>query len=100
VDVIFQHDLHAELCVPEHGDQQADQRHGIPRLGDGGHGRGVIGAGHAHHEHQEPQAQHHQGGGGQALVHEVLGAGLGRTKAAHVLQRGTELAHAAPPNNT
>ncbi|KAG1249589.1 hypothetical protein G6F68_013239 [Rhizopus microsporus] len=45
-------------------------------------------SGTAFHGLATAAAAHHQGGGGQALVHEVFGAGLGRTKAAPALQRG------------
>src|SRR5690606_34715554 len=83
--------------VPEGGNKKADQQDRIPRLGHRIGGRQVVAADQAEDKPDEPQAKEHQRGGGQALLHEMLGAGLGGAKAAHVLQGGTETAHAAPP---
>ena len=98
--LILKHDLHAQLGMPEHCDEESHQRHRVPRLGNCGGGGHVIGAEQAEHEHQEPDPEHHQRGGGQALGDEMRGAGLGRTEAADFLQRSAKTAHAPPPTST
>src|SRR5690606_34916471 len=97
VHVVLDHDLHAELGVPEHGNHQRRHRNGIPRAGDGGaHGFEVV-ADQRHQQPDQPGHQQRQRDGGDALPPDVAGAGLAGPNVSRLLQRRAELVAGAVP---
>src|SRR5690606_23193958 len=109
VHAVLDHDLQAELGMPEHGDQEHREDDRVPGPRDDGAGGFQVGADQGDQGPDEPDRQRREHDRGDPLGPEVLGARLARAQPAGALERRAErhgargfraAAHAAPRRPT
>ncbi|GCC44058.1 hypothetical protein chiPu_0028048 [Chiloscyllium punctatum] len=100
VDVVFDHDLHADLHVPGAGDDEEQQDDGDRDRAEDLRCAGMVAADqHDHHDDHGDDQQRHRNCG-EALTPEIGGAGMRGAKAADAFQRRAHrgrAAHRPPP---
>src|SRR5690606_17040452 len=89
--VILDHDLQAELGMPEHADQEHREDDGVPGPRNDAAGRFQVRAHQRDQRPDEPDRQRREHDRGDPLRPEVAGARLARAKPARALERRAEL---------